>query len=186
MCAFCEQKWRLAAPQPLPPFRGNSFRSFAEATHWIGFLIRHGLCRNTVASVVAPRSAGVQERSKEGHAMVSRQIKIGDSRAHERVTLRCSIALARGLRVGEGWTLDMSECGCLVESSLPVKVGDNLQVRLLFHGSEPSMRVSLAVVRWVQGFRFGIQFIGIEEQARARLNRYLLLLGGDPWSRTFD
>lgn len=118
--------------------------------------------------------------------MVSRQIKIGDSRAHERVALRCSIALAQGLRVGEGWTLDMSECGCLVESSLPVKVGDNLQVRLIFHGSEPSMRVSLAMVRWVQGFRFGVQFIGIEEQARARLNRYLLLLGGDPWSRTFD
>jgi hypothetical protein len=118
--------------------------------------------------------------------MVSRQIKIGDSRAHERFALRCSIALARGLRVGEGWTLDMSECGCLVESSLPVKVGDNLQVRLTFHRSEPSMRVSLAVVRWVQGFRFGVQFIGIEEQARARLNRYLFLLGGDPWSRTFD
>lgn len=118
--------------------------------------------------------------------MVYRQIKIGDSRANERFTLRCSIALARGLWVGEGWTLDMSDCGCLVESTLPVKVGDNLQLRLFFHESEPSMRVSRAVVRWVHGLRFGVQFIGIEESARTRLNRYLSLLGGDPWAKSYD
>jgi hypothetical protein len=118
--------------------------------------------------------------------VVSRQIKIGDSRASERFAFRCSLALAHGMQVGEGWTLDMSECGCLVESSLPVKVGDTLQLRLFFHKSEPSMRVSRAVVRWVQGPRFGVQLIGIEEKDRVRLNRYLTLLGGDPWARSFD
>lgn len=118
--------------------------------------------------------------------MVSRQIKIGDSRASERFAFRCSLTLARGMQVSDGWTLDMSECGCLVESALPVKVGDTLQLRLFFHKSEPSMRVSRAVVRWVQGPRFGVQLIGIEEKDRARLNRYLTLLGGDPWARCFD
>ena len=118
--------------------------------------------------------------------MVSRQIKIGDSRASERFGFQCSVVFASGMQVGEGWTLDMSECGCLVESSLPVKVGDTLQLRLFFHKSEPSMRVSRAVVRWVQGPRFGVQLIGIEEKDRARLNRYLTLQGGDPWARCFD
>jgi len=118
--------------------------------------------------------------------MVSRKKKIGDSRASERFALQCSIVLARGMRVGEGQTLNMSEYGCLMESSLPVKVGDILQLRFCLHESEPSMRVSRASVCWVQGLRFGVEFIGIDEKDRARLNRYVTLLGGDPWARSFD
>jgi hypothetical protein len=118
--------------------------------------------------------------------MVSRQKKIGDSRASERFAFQCFIILASGMQVGEGRTLNMSECGCLVESSLPVKVGDNLQLRLSFHESEPSMRVPRAAVCWVQGPRFGVEFIGIEEKDRARINRYVTLLGGDLWARTYD
>jgi PilZ domain len=118
--------------------------------------------------------------------MVSRQKKIGDSWASERFAFQCFIILASGMQVGEGRTLNMSECGCLAESSLPVKVGDNLQLRLSFQESEPSMRVSRATVCWVRGLRFGIEFIGIENKDRVRLNRYITLLGGDPWARTYD
>lgn len=118
--------------------------------------------------------------------MVSRQKKIGDSRVSERFAFQCFVILARGMQVGEGRTLNMSDCGCLVESTLPVKVGDNLQLRLSFQESEPSMRVSRAAVCWVRGLLFGVEFIGIEEKDRDRLNRYITLLGGDPWARTYD
>ena len=118
--------------------------------------------------------------------MASKQIKIGESRSSERFVFQCFIVLASGMQVGEGQTLNMSDRGCLVESSLPVKVGDNLQLRLSFHESEPSMRVSRAAVCWVQGFRFGVEFIGIEEKDRARINRYITLLGEDLWARTYD
>jgi len=117
--------------------------------------------------------------------MVSHQKKIGESRSSERFAFQCAIVLASGLQVGEGQTLNMSERGCLVESSLPVKVGDNLQLRLSFHDSEPSMRVPRAAVCWVHGLRFGLEFIGIEEKDRARLTRFVTLLGGDPWARTY-
>lgn len=80
----------------------------------------------------------------------------------------------------------MSDCGCLVESDLPVKVGDQLQLRLSFHESEPSMRMSWAAVCWVKGLQFGVEFIRIEEKGRARRNRYVSLLGGDPWARIYD
>ena len=110
--------------------------------------------------------------------MASRKKKIGDSRSSERFALQCTIILASGMQVGEGQTLNMSEGGCLAQSSLPVKVGDILQLRLCLHESEPSMRVSRAAVCWVQGLRFGVKFIGIEEKDRARLNRYVALLGG--------
>ena len=48
------------------------------------------------------------------------------------------------------------------------------------------MRVSRAAVCWVQGLRFGLEFIGIEEKDRARLTRFVTLLGGDPWARIYD
>jgi hypothetical protein len=118
--------------------------------------------------------------------MKPKQIKLGDSRCSERFAFQCSIVFASGMRVGEGQTLNMSERGCLVECTLPVKVGDNLQLRLSFHESEPSMRVPRAAVCWVQGHRFGVEFIGIEERDRARINRYVTLLGGDLWARTYD
>ena len=114
--------------------------------------------------------------------MKSHQIRIGESRSSERIPLQCSIVLASGIQVGEGQVLNMSEHGCLVESSVSVKAGDYLQLRFSLHESEPSMRVSRAAVCWAQGFRFGVEFLGMEERDRARLNRFITLQGGDPWA----
>jgi hypothetical protein len=118
--------------------------------------------------------------------MVSHQIKIGESRSNERIALQCSIVLASGIQVGEGQVLNISGGGCLVESSVSVKAGDYLQLRFSLHESEPSMRVSRAAVCWAQGFRFGVEFLGMEEKDRARLNRFVTLQGGDPWAGTYD
>jgi hypothetical protein len=117
--------------------------------------------------------------------MDSHRKQIGEARSSERTALQCSIILASGMQVGEGQVLNMSGRGCLVESSVPVKVGDNLQLRLSLPEPEPSMRVSRAAVCWAQGLRFGVQFIGMEEKDRVRLNRCVTQLG-DPWARTYD
>jgi PilZ domain-containing protein len=116
--------------------------------------------------------------------MDSRQKEIGEARSSERIPLQCSIVLASGIQVGEGQVLNMSDRGCLVESSVSVKAGDYLQLRFSLHESEPSMRVSQAAVCWAQGFRFGVEFIEMEEKERARLNHYVSLQG-DPWARTY-
>jgi hypothetical protein len=117
--------------------------------------------------------------------MKSHQKQIGESRSSERIALQCSIALASGIQVGEGHVLNMSDRGCLVESSVSLKAGDYLQLRLSLHESEPSMRVSRAVVCWAQGLRFGVEFIEMEEKDRARLNHFVSLQA-DPWARTYD
>ena len=114
--------------------------------------------------------------------MKSHQIRIGESRSSERIPLQCSIVLASGTQVGEGQVLNMSDRGCLVESSVSLKAGDDLQLRFSLPGSEPSLRVSRAAVCWAQGFRFGVEFLGMEERDRARLNRFITLQGGDPWA----
>ena len=117
--------------------------------------------------------------------MDSHQKQIGEARSSERIALHCSIVLASGIQVGEGQVLNMSGRGCLVESSVPVKVGDNLQLRLSLPEPEPSMRVSQAAVCWAQGLRFGVEFIGMEEKDRVRLNR-CVTLQGDPWTSAYD
>lgn len=118
--------------------------------------------------------------------MGSSQKQIEEARSSERIALQCSIVLASGMQVGEGKILNMSDRGCLVESSVAVKVGDYLQLRFSFDESEPSMRVSRATVCWVEGPRFGVEFIGMEEKDRIRLNRFVTLQGGDPWARRYD
>ena len=117
--------------------------------------------------------------------MKSHQKQSGESRSSERIPLQCSIVLASGIQVGEGQVLNMSDRGCLVESSVSLKAGDYLQLRFSFPGSEPSMRVSRAAVCWAQGFRFGVEFMELEEKDRARLNHFVSHQA-DPWARTYD
>jgi len=117
--------------------------------------------------------------------MKSHQKQIGESRSSERIPLQCSIVLASGIQVGEGQVLNMSDRGCLVESSVSLKAGDYLQLRFSLHESEPSLRVSRAAVCWAQGFRFGVEFLEMGEKDRARLNDFVSLQA-DPWARRYD
>ena len=117
--------------------------------------------------------------------MDSHQKQSGEARSCERVTLQCSIALASGKQVGEGQIFNMSGRGCLVESSVPVKVGDNLQLRLSLPEPDSTLRVSQAAVCWAQSLRFGVKFIGMEAKDRARLNRFVSQQW-DPWAKTYD
>jgi len=140
---------------------------------------------SAASRVVATSSAVVPKRSKEGHAMNCQQEQIREARFSERIALQCSLVFANGRQVGEGRVLDMSVPGCLVESSVPVKVGDYLQLRLCLPDYQPSLFVSLAAVRWAQGLRFGLELIGMNEMDRVRLNRFVALQG-DLWARVPD
>ena len=119
--------------------------------------------------------------------MDCQQEPIVKPRAGERIALQCSIVIANGIQVGEGRVFDVSMRGCLVEGSVLVKVGDRLQLRLsLPEGApDPSICVSLAVVRWVQGIRFGVEFMKVDERYRACLDRFITLQS-DHWATAYD
>ncbi len=86
------------------------------------------------------------------------------ARLGKRLPVQCSLVIANGVQVGEGWVFDVSMRGCLVESSVCVKAGDRLQLRFCLPDSHPSICVSVAVVRWVQARRFGVEFMRVEDQ----------------------
>ena len=108
------------------------------------------------------------------------QVSIIECRSSERIALQCSIILATGVQTGEGRVLNMSKSGCLVEAPILIKAGDCLQMRLFLPESDLSVCVSMAVVQWALGFRFGVEFIEVDEKHRSRLNQ-LIAKGNDPW-----
>ena len=108
-----------------------------------------------------------------------------NARLGERLPIQCSLVIANGVQLGEGWVIDLSMRGCLVEGPVPVKAGDRLQLRLCLPDSHPSICVSIAVVRWVHGRRFGVEFMRVDDKYRAHLNRFITLQS-DPWARAHD
>ena len=87
------------------------------------------------------------------------QVSAIECRSSKRVALQCSIIVATGVQTGEGRVLNVSNSGCLVEAPILIKAGDYLQMRLFLPDTDLSMCVSVAVVQWALGFRFGTRSI---------------------------
>ena len=107
------------------------------------------------------------------------------ARFGERVPIQCSLVLANGVQVGEGRVFDLSMRGCLMEGPVSVKAGNRLQLRLRLPHSHPSICVAVALVRWAQGPRFGLEFMRLEDPYRAHLDRFITLQS-DPWADVHD
>jgi hypothetical protein len=82
--------------------------------------------------------------------------------------------------------LDLSVPGCLLETGLHLKVGQSLRLKLTVASGKP-LGITLAVVRWVNGRRAGIEFIRMSKEDQARLRRHAGYVekrrgGGSLWS----
>ena len=108
------------------------------------------------------------------------QVSTLECRSAKRVTLQCAMIVANGVQTGEGRVLNVSKNGCLVEAPILIKAGDYIQMRLFLPERDLSVCVAGAVVQWAVGFRFGVEFIEVEETHRTRLQQ-IIALGNDPW-----
>jgi hypothetical protein len=70
--------------------------------------------------------------------------------------------------VGLASVLNLTVPGCLVETGLHLKPGQSLQIKIMLPGGK-SLACTLAVVRWVNGRRAGVEFIRMSEEDQARL-----------------
>ena len=91
----------------------------------------------------------------------------------ERVTVNCRSIFTMGSMVGEGEVLDLSNPGCLIESTALVNKGASVHLKIFLRGPKLPLTIDLAVVRWVNGSRFGVEFIKMSEVDRARLTSFL-------------
>ena len=75
---------------------------------------------------------------------------------------------------GEATILDISTNGCRSTSLTEVKVGLSLKLSLFLQDQQWPLRIDQALVRWVDGQLFGLEFVGIRPAQRERLRAILM------------
>jgi hypothetical protein len=78
-----------------------------------------------------------------------------------------------GDKEGEGLVINLSPKGCMVESEAPVKVAEAMSVIILLPDQKPPTSVDLAMVRWVKGDAFGLEFISMGPDETTRIFEFL-------------
>lgn len=77
---------------------------------------------------------------------------------------------------GEATILDISTNGCKASSLTEVTLGLSLKLSLFLQDQQWPLRIDHAVVRWVDGQSFGMEFTGIRPAQRERLRSMLMKL----------
>jgi len=75
---------------------------------------------------------------------------------------------------GEASVLDISTNGCRASSLTEVKVGLSLKLSVFLQDQQWPLRIDEAVVRWMEGQTFGLEFVGIRPAQRERLRAILM------------
>lgn len=94
-------------------------------------------------------------------------------RYSQRVPVNCSVMLAGENVVAEGHILDLSLPGCLLESSKRMYPGEYIQLRLFLPDRQTPLHVTLAAIRWADGFKLGIEFIRTSRIEQGRLDEFV-------------
>lgn len=75
---------------------------------------------------------------------------------------------------GEATVLDLSTNGCQATSLIPVQAGMVFRLSLFLHDQKWPLRIDEALVRWVNGATFGLEFTGIRPAQRERVRAIII------------
>ena len=104
------------------------------------------------------------------HMSTEKERQIRKSR---RVELRCILRFSSGEIEGEGTITNISTSGCRAESDINMAEGLDVQVIIFLPDQSPTIKVERALVRWVSGSAFGLNFILFFPSEQARLRTFL-------------
>lgn len=79
---------------------------------------------------------------------------------------------------GEAGVLDISTNGCQATSLETVTVGMALRLSVFLGDQQWPLRIDEAIVRWVTGQNFGLEFTGIRSAQRERLRALIMKAKG--------
>jgi len=98
-----------------------------------------------------------------------------ERRKFSRVVVKFNVTLAfkMGQTEGAGALINLSMGGCAIRSTTRVEKGAFLDLSLQLSGSDQTVRIEVAVVRWTELGVFGVEFytmkMGKEEQTKLDL-----------------
>lgn len=75
--------------------------------------------------------------------------------------------------LGKGTALNLSQKGWRVQGDAAVRRGQWLAFRLHVGGGQPPIEIPRAIVRWVQGQEFGVEWLVIDPQAEQHLDQVI-------------
>jgi hypothetical protein len=75
---------------------------------------------------------------------------------------------------GEATVIDLSTNGCQATSLVQVQVGMILRLSLFLPDQKWPLRIDEALVRWVKGENFGLEFTGIRPAQRERVRAIIM------------
>jgi hypothetical protein len=75
---------------------------------------------------------------------------------------------------GEATVRDLSTNGCQATSLTQVQVGMVFRLSLFLHDQQWPLRIDEALVRWVNGENFGLEFTGIRSAQRERVRAIIM------------
>jgi hypothetical protein len=90
-----------------------------------------------------------------------------------RIKLTCRAFFVSGGLEGEGLVNDLSKTGCQIQCQTVPDAGATLKVDLFLPDYPRPLRIERAVVRWVKGERFGVEFVEVQASQRERLRLFL-------------
>jgi len=95
-----------------------------------------------------------------------------EQRQHARYQVEFPATFA-GDHAGIGIVYNLGMGGCKVVSDLAVKTGALLTVHLQIPEQTLSITIRAATVRWSMELEFGLEFLGMQELERTRLEQFL-------------
>lgn len=95
-----------------------------------------------------------------------------DSR-RPRIPVDYSVTFTGDHVTGAGTLTNLTIAGAEIQSPVDCPVDARLAARIQSSGARPPIVVSLAVVRWKNGDRFGVEFVRFEGQSKQQLEEML-------------
>ena len=74
---------------------------------------------------------------------------------------------------GHGTVTNLTIAGCEIESHDQLPIGAHLCLHIQPPGARPPIVIALAIVRWKNGDRFGLEFVRFEGDAKKQLKDML-------------
>ena len=96
-----------------------------------------------------------------------------ERRQHARYRVDLAATFSNDHTCGFGVITDVSARGCRVESKVPIAPGNVGQLLIDLPDCPAPLKVSQALVRWVRGQEYGLEFIRLEPADEGWLNRLI-------------
>ena len=105
---------------------------------------------------------------------------MGYHRKSPRFDVNFGSTFAGDVLAGQGTITNLSVGGCSIESKIPLPAQSVVGLKIQLPDSQWPLEVDQAVVRWVRGHTFGLEFQTLSDPDAARLQQLLFDLDQGP------